>query len=246
MGSTLGWGVIVSPNVGVRTDVSGERADTPFLASAVGESHRSNPGPGNGTTTCDHWRRRSGHVGSGAGTTDEDRCRARHTLPRRSRAIAYDADRSSPCRCLPLLSLTLSLALLVRNVDGRYRPARAEEVSSQARRVMAQQARRGETMSSPPAVKDYPRVETGMLEREVFCVLFLAHSHPFGCSRAEPCRRVPDADSEVGTGAGGHARARSPGGGGSGRLLFRGMWASSRLRSGQRTLPRHPFGLRPG
>jgi DNA repair protein RadC len=100
-------------------------------------------------------------------------------------------------------------ALLVRDVDGQYRPARAEEVLSQARRVLSQRVRRGATMSSPQAVKDYLRLEIGVLEHEVFCVLFLdaqhriialkqmfrganaaavilAHNHPSGA--AEPSR----------------------------------------------------------
>ena len=64
-------------------------------------------------------------------------------------------------------------ALLVRDVDGQYRPARAEEVLSQARRVLSQRVRRGATMSSPQAVKDYLQLEIGALEHEVFCVLFL-------------------------------------------------------------------------
>ena len=68
-------------------------------------------------------------------------------------------------------------ALLVRDVDGQYRPARAEEVLSQARRVLSQRVRRGATMSSPQAVKDYLRVEIGALEHEVFCVLFLDAQH---------------------------------------------------------------------
>ena len=68
-------------------------------------------------------------------------------------------------------------ALLVRDVDGQYRPARAEEVLSQARRVLSQRVRRGATMSSPQAVKDHLRLELGVLEHEVFCVLFLDAQH---------------------------------------------------------------------
>ena len=68
-------------------------------------------------------------------------------------------------------------ALLVRDVDGQYRPARVEEVLSQARRVLSQRVRRGATMSSPQAVKDYLRLEIGVLEHEVFCVLFLDAQH---------------------------------------------------------------------
>jgi len=68
-------------------------------------------------------------------------------------------------------------ALLVRDVDGQYRPARAEEVLSQARRVLSQRVRRGATMSSPQTVKDHLRLEIGALEHEVFCVLFLDAQH---------------------------------------------------------------------
>ena len=68
-------------------------------------------------------------------------------------------------------------ALLVRDVDGQYRPARADEVLHRARRVLSQRVRRGATMSSPEAVKDYLRVEIGALEHEVFCVLFLDAQH---------------------------------------------------------------------
>jgi len=68
-------------------------------------------------------------------------------------------------------------ALLVRDVDGQYRPARADEVLQQARRVLSRRVRRGATMSSPQAVKDYLRLEIGVLEHEVFCVLFLDAQH---------------------------------------------------------------------
>lgn len=63
--------------------------------------------------------------------------------------------------------------LLVRYVDGQYRPAHADEVLCQARRLLADRVRRGATMSSPEAVKDHLRLELGVLEHEVFCVLFL-------------------------------------------------------------------------
>ena len=74
-------------------------------------------------------------------------------------------------------SAVASDALLVRDVDGQYRPARAEEVLSQARRVLSQRVRRGATMSSPQAVKDYLRAQIGVLEHEVFTVIFLDAQH---------------------------------------------------------------------
>ena len=70
-----------------------------------------------------------------------------------------------------------SHALLVRDVDGQYRPASADEVLQQARRVLSQRVRRGATMSSPQAVKDYLRLQIGVLEHEVFAVIFLDAQH---------------------------------------------------------------------
>ena len=67
--------------------------------------------------------------------------------------------------------------LLVRDVDGQYRPAHADEVLCHARRLLANRVRRGATMSSPDAVKDHLRLELGALEHEVFCVLFLDAQH---------------------------------------------------------------------
>ena len=67
--------------------------------------------------------------------------------------------------------------LLVRDVDGQYRPAHADEVLCHARRLLANRLRRGATMSSSDAVKDHLRLELGVLEHEVFCVLFLDAQH---------------------------------------------------------------------
>ena len=57
----------------------------------------------------------------------------------------------NPARHRPEFAMSLSStssvvavdALLVRDVDGQYRPARSEEVLSQARRVLSQRVRRG-------------------------------------------------------------------------------------------------------
>ena len=68
-------------------------------------------------------------------------------------------------------------ALLVRDVDGQYRVASADEVLSQAWVVLADRVKPGVTLSSPQAVKDYLRLAIGMLEHEVFCVVFLDAQH---------------------------------------------------------------------
>jgi DNA repair protein RadC len=68
------------------------------------------------------------------------------------------------------LSSTFSVvdvdALLVRDADGQYRPARAEAGLSHERRVLSQRVRRGATMLSPQAVKDHLRLEIGVLEQK--------------------------------------------------------------------------------
>ena len=68
-------------------------------------------------------------------------------------------------------------ALLVRDVDGQYRVASADEVLSQAWGVLADRVKPGVTLSSPQDVKDYLRLEIGLLEHEVFCVVFLDAQH---------------------------------------------------------------------
>jgi DNA repair protein RadC len=70
-----------------------------------------------------------------------------------------------------------SSELLVRDCDGQYRAARAEEVLQHARQLLANHVRRGAAMCSPQAVKDYLRLEIGLLEHEMFTVLFLDAQH---------------------------------------------------------------------
>jgi DNA repair protein RadC len=73
----------------------------------------------------------------------------------------------------PSSDAVASNALMVRDVDGQYRPASAEEVLQHARCVLSRRVRRGALMTSPSAVKDYLRVRLGALEHELFTVIFL-------------------------------------------------------------------------
>ncbi len=70
-------------------------------------------------------------------------------------------------------AVSAEACLMVREVDGQYRPARADEVLRQALWVLAQQVRAGAPMDSPVAVRNYLRVAIGTLEHEVFDVVFL-------------------------------------------------------------------------
>lgn len=71
----------------------------------------------------------------------------------------------------------LNNALMLRDVDGQYRVASADEVLSQAWGVLADRVKPGVSLLTPQAVKDYLRLEIGMLEHEVFCVVFLDAQH---------------------------------------------------------------------
>ena len=70
-----------------------------------------------------------------------------------------------------------SSVLLVRDVAGAYRPAQADEVLQAAQKLLWQQLRGSEVLSSPQAVRDFLCVRLGGLEHEVFAVLMLDAQH---------------------------------------------------------------------
>ena len=61
--------------------------------------------------------------------------------------------------------------LLVRDGAGDYRPAEAGEVLRAAQRLLSEQLRGCEALSSPQLVRDFLRVKLGALQHEVFAVL---------------------------------------------------------------------------
>ena len=61
--------------------------------------------------------------------------------------------------------------LLVRDAQGEYRPASADEVLKAARQVIGRKFRRGTSLSSPGVVRDFLRTKIGELEHEVFVAL---------------------------------------------------------------------------
>jgi DNA repair protein RadC len=65
------------------------------------------------------------------------------------------------------------LPLLVRDATGSYRPAEPAEVVQAALAVLSDQLRGSEMLSTPQAVRNFLRVKLGMLEHEVFAVIFL-------------------------------------------------------------------------
>ncbi len=68
-------------------------------------------------------------------------------------------------------------SLLIRDAQGEYRLATTDEVLSAARQALSHRVRRGSTLSSPSAVRDYLRVKLGDLEHEVFATLILDSQH---------------------------------------------------------------------
>ncbi len=75
------------------------------------------------------------------------------------------------------LSLSLDASLLVRDDQGCYLPATADQIIEAARRVIDQKMQRGASFASPVDVKAYLRVKLAGFEHEIFAVLFLDTRH---------------------------------------------------------------------
>ncbi|MEN1776006.1 JAB domain-containing protein, partial [Pseudomonas aeruginosa] len=67
--------------------------------------------------------------------------------------------------------------LLVRDAQGRYLPASADQILNMARQVIDQKYQRGALFTSPELVKDYLRTKLAGFEHEVFAALFLDSQH---------------------------------------------------------------------
>lgn len=75
------------------------------------------------------------------------------------------------------LSLSLDSSLLVRDDQGRYLMATADQILEAARQVIDQKIRRGASFSSPSEVKDYLKAKLSGYEREVFAVMLMDAKH---------------------------------------------------------------------
>lgn len=75
------------------------------------------------------------------------------------------------------LSLSLDSSLLVRDDQGRYMQATADQILEAARQVIDQKIPRGALFTSPELVKDYLRTKLVGFEHEVFAALFLDSQH---------------------------------------------------------------------
>ena len=68
-------------------------------------------------------------------------------------------------------------SLMVRDAQGRYLLATADQILEAARQAIEQKMQRGASFSSPAAVKEYLRAKLAGFEHEVFAVLFLDTQH---------------------------------------------------------------------
>ena len=68
-------------------------------------------------------------------------------------------------------------SLMVRDAQGRYLLATADQILEAARHAIEQKMQRGASFSSPAAVKEYLRAKLAGFEHEVFAVLFLDTHH---------------------------------------------------------------------
>lgn len=71
----------------------------------------------------------------------------------------------------------LSTSFLIRDIEGEYRQANAQEIVQEARRLLSSKVRRGTCLSSPALVRDFLSLRMAELGHEVFSVLFLDAQH---------------------------------------------------------------------
>lgn len=68
-------------------------------------------------------------------------------------------------------------SLMVRDAQGRYLLATADQILEAARQAIEHKMQRGDSFTSPAAVKEYLRAKLAGFEHEVFAVLFLDTQH---------------------------------------------------------------------
>ncbi|WP_313104416.1 RadC family protein [Stutzerimonas nitrititolerans] len=74
-------------------------------------------------------------------------------------------------------TITVESSLLVRDAEGHYLPATADQILEAARRVVDLKVQRGAPFNAPDIVKEYLGAKLAGLEHEVFAVLFLDNQH---------------------------------------------------------------------
>ncbi|OEC32966.1 DNA repair protein RadC [Pseudomonas cuatrocienegasensis] len=75
------------------------------------------------------------------------------------------------------LSLAFDASLLIRDEQGRYLPATADQILAAARKVIDLKVQRGAAFTSPELVKEYLVAKLAGFEHEIFAALFLDAKH---------------------------------------------------------------------
>jgi DNA repair protein RadC len=75
------------------------------------------------------------------------------------------------------LSLAFDTSLLIRDEQGRYLPATADQILAAARKVIDLKVQRGTAFTSSELVKEYLVTKLAGFEHEVFAALFLDAKH---------------------------------------------------------------------
>jgi DNA repair protein RadC len=68
-------------------------------------------------------------------------------------------------------------AMMVKDEDGRYRPASGDEIIEAAMDEMKRRFSRGKAITSPEATKEFLQLKLAHLEHEIFAVLWLDNRH---------------------------------------------------------------------
>ncbi|WP_312714618.1 RadC family protein [Stutzerimonas nitrititolerans] len=74
-------------------------------------------------------------------------------------------------------TFTVESSLLVRDAEGHYLPATADQILAAARRIVDLKVQRGAPFNAPEVVKEYLGAKLAGFEHEVFAVLFLDNRH---------------------------------------------------------------------
>ena len=115
------------------------------------------------------------------------RCATRRVAPEEpARALTAALRREGRVlRAIPLaqdiedstMRTTDTISLLAQLADGNTRPATGDEIIAAARETLSRRVRRGVTLSSPKATRDFLTLKLGDREFESFCCLFLDNRH---------------------------------------------------------------------
>jgi len=96
----------------------------------------------------------------------------RCAVPGRFRAISPEQPEHAA-----MSQFTFESSLLVRDAEGHYLPATADQILAAARRIVDLKVQRGAPFNAPEVVKEYLGAKLAGFEHEVFAVLFLDNRH---------------------------------------------------------------------